>query len=519
MMLLSEFLLQHAVASSSHDAIVQGNERWDYARLSREVRHYQAALRELGLSRGDRVIVQLEAEPAAIAVLVAIVALGAIYVPVAPELPTARFAAVASSIQPFAIVTSRSRNGETLQPFEGGALLVTRTDRASTRDEGRAALGDAAYIIMTSGSTGVPKGIVMTHGSTVASLTGFSAIGVPKETRIGSISPLHFDFAMFDLGLALGNGATLVQVPRLLAHQPRGLTDYLREHRVSRMQSVPSVWRPILASDDPSIVQSLPHLDSIVYAAESFAVKEVLTLQRWRPDWTVYQCFGHSESIGCCFKRLESPARAYRDRLSLGSALNGTELFALNDMGREVVEGEVGELYVRGPHLFCGYWRDEEQTRNRLVLDPRTGRGVVFRSGDLVVRDADGEFYFIGRVDHQVKVGGNRVELSEIELVVEGAPDVASAVVVAVPDDDKITLVCFVVPRDDAALGDLEAQLRRYASTLLPRYMVPRRVRLLPALPLLSNGKIDRMQLTRAATELVSSRGSVSGAPMEDAGT
>ncbi|KYF91088.1 hypothetical protein BE20_36940 [Sorangium cellulosum] len=501
-MLLSDFLLQRCDAEPQRDAVVCGVERWSYARLATEVARFRAELSSLGVARGDRVVVRAEAEPAAIAAQIAIMSLGAAYVPLAPELPAARFEAILAKVEPAVIVTGDSSGaGGGAQTARLGTLTATRTGVASVHSSGPPAPEDPAYIIMTSGSTGQPKGIVMSHGAAVASLRGFCDLGIAPSTRIGSISPLHFDFAVFDVGMSLGNGATLILVPRMLAFHPRGFAMYLSEHRVTQMHSVPSVWQLILAEDDPAVTAGLQQLETVLYAAESFAPADVRRLQSKVPGLQVHQCFGHSESIGCCFKKLGNPVETYQDRLSIGVALRGTEMFALDESGREIEPGQVGELYVRGPHLFLGYFRDEEQTRRRLVPDPRTGQGIVFRSGDLVTRDERGEFYFIGRVDHQVKVAGNRVELSEIDHVVRGDADVLNAVTVVAADDGRKTLACFVVSRGATPWPELATRLRTRLSAALPRYMVPRYLHRLDSIPLLSNGKIDRVQLGQMAAE------------------
>jgi amino acid adenylation domain-containing protein len=501
-MLLHEWLLRASVGGASGDVIVRGAERWDHARLLIEVARVRALLERAGLGCGHRVVVQLEPEPTAIAVLLALVSLGAAYVPLDPDLPSARAEQVLKLVSPAAII-GPVRAGHVAGLAFTETIQLTQLDgseplrRAPQPD-------DPAYMIMTSGSTGLPKGIVMSHSAAVAALRGFCELGVAPRARVGSISPLHFDFSMLDLGLALGTGATLVQVPRILAHQPRGFIDYLATHRVTQMDGVPSIWRPILAGDHRELLAGLKQLDTVVYGAESFAAKDVVTLQAWRADLRIVQAFGHSESIGCCFKVLEHPVSTVRGRISLGHALPDTEVFALNDAGNEVGEGEPGELYVAGPHLFSGYLGDPAQTAARLIPDPRpAGRQpVVFRSGDLVFRDAPGEWYFLGRIDHQVKVRGNRVELSEVERVLE--QDVGVSAAVAVVSPDGATLTAFVVPIVGQRHVELSARLRAHLSSWLPRYMIPRELRFLDAMPMLANGKVDRHELIKRIAAPVS---------------
>lgn len=498
-MLLHDWLLSHSVAGATGDAIVRGAERWDHPRLLAEVARVRQLLVQAGLGCGHRVIVQLEPEPTAIAVLLALVSLGTVYVPLDPDLPPARAEKVHQLVSPAAIVRS-TRAGQDAGVGITDSVRLTRLGDVGEPCQRDPEASDPAYIIMTSGSTGVPKGIVMSHGAAVAALRGFCDLGVAPSARVGSISPLHFDFSILDLGLALGTGTTLVQVPRILAHQPRGLVEYLARHRVSQMDGVPSIWRPILSGDHRALIESLTALDTIVYGAESFATKDIMTLQAWRPDLRIVQAFGHSESIGCCFKTLENPVATVRGRISLGKALRDTEIFALNAAGEEVREGEDGELYVAGPHLFSGYLGDLAQTSARLIPEPRgQGRqGVVFRSGDLVFRDAAGDWYFMGRIDHQVKVRGNRVELTEVERVLEEDAGVSAAVAVASPDGT--TLTAFVVAMAGQRHVELTARLRAHLSSWLPRYMIPRELRFLEVLPTLANGKVDRQELARRSS-------------------
>src|SRR5690606_15672650 len=322
-----------------------------------------------------------------------------------------------------------------------------------------------------------------------------------------SISPLHFDFSLLDLGVAFLNAPVLAQVPRVLAHHPRALIDYLNEQRISQMHSVPSVWRPTLANYHCDPVSELPYLDTVVYGAEGFTAAEVQTVQQWMPKVRVVQAFGHTESIGCCYKELSRPPQAFDGRVSLGSAFTETEMFVLGDDGCTPDSGQVGELHVKGPHLFSGYWRDPNLTEERLIPDPRTSENndLVFRSGDLVLRDEVGEFYFVGRKDFQVKVGGNRVEPEEIELVLSRDPAVSRVHVVPATTRSRTTLVCFVVLHRQIEEFAFSARLRKRAAEALPRYMVPRCFKQLDDLPLLSNGKVDRAKLGLWANQIANS--------------
>ncbi|SIT19398.1 amino acid adenylation domain-containing protein [Thalassolituus maritimus] len=492
-----DFILKRANPDDAKEAMTFQDEAWSYGRLKQEIDALKTVLVNNEVQPGDRVIIRMDAEPIAIAMSLAIMSYGAIYVPIATDIPNVRFLSIIDAVAPSLIVCARDAAEDygAEECIELDTIKLHRMAGSPPTDTSHNQDDKDAYIIMTSGTTGVPKGITMTHSAAIAAIKGYHEMSIDADNRVGSISPLHFDFCIFDMAITFYFGATLVLVPKILAHYAKGFIKYLNEHSITRMHSIPSVWRPVLDSSDANILNSLTTLKSVLYAAESFPVKDLLTLQSKLPNAEFVQSFGHTESMGCCFKKLSNPICAHKGCVSIGKPLLNTEMFVINDQGDLAQAEEVGELYIKGPHLFRGYWCNPEQTNRSLVADPRGDEGITFKSGDLVFQDANDDFYFVGRCDHQVKIGGNRIELPEIDRVINEISDVSAATTIVNDNEGRKTIECFIVNKSSLDWREFVLMVRKNVSQLLPRYMMPTDFYAAHSLPLLSNGKVDRSVL------------------------
>jgi amino acid adenylation domain-containing protein len=467
---------------------------------------YAAVLGELGLGIGDRVLIQSVTSAPAVAMIIACSALGLPFVPVSPDAPARRLRLIIDAVEP--TLLARPGRGERVldalgEPlpvvvFDRGGLAV---DRIPTRRPGRyrqVIATDAAYIIFTSGTTGPPKGVVMSHRAITSLLRAVLSDGLTgADDRVASTSPLHFDFALFDIGTALGGGATLVPVPKSRLSSPRGLVALLSATSSTQVNGVPSIWRHVLRHD-PGLLTTLPRLRRVVFAGEEFPLPELRRLQEMLPDVTVINGYGATESMACSFTPVPNPLPADAERLSIGAAHSGAELVLVSEAGQVIDEpGVTGELYLRSPALFTGYWGDPEATRAVLVpdpLEPRSG-AVVLRTGDLAFRGEDGGLYFCGREESRVQIHGNRVELGAVESALARHPGVSASVAAMAPrSKGSRALVAFVTLADPLAGFD-EAAALAFCERELPAYMVPRSVRAVPAFPLTANGKVDRARL------------------------
>jgi amino acid adenylation domain-containing protein len=439
--------------------------------------------------------------------LLACSSLGLTFVPVSPDVPAPRLLSIIESAEPALHLqtTDGRRDGIPDQVgtarFGPDGITVERQPPARTRHRREAVGTDAAYMIFTSGTTGRPKGVVMSHRGVLSFYRGMLQHGiVTPEDRVATTSPLQFDFSLLDIGLTLGTGATLVPVPRGLLSWPRPLLRFLTGTGATQVNGVPSIWRAALRHEPDGIAALAGQIRGVLFSGEAFPLPELRQLQSLLPHARVVNCFGPTEAMAFSLTDVPNPLPDHQDRLSIGFAYPGAEMLLIDEDGNPVREpGVTGEIHLRGPSLFTGYWDDPEATRKALVpdpLDPRSGQ-LVYRSSDLAHYGENGELYFIGRADLQVKIRGNRVELGEIERRLLEHPDVTAAAVVVRPREgaDPV-LSAYVVLAPGTEAFD-KTVLSTFCKQTLPAYMVPRQVHVLDGLPVTANGKTDRRALAQ----------------------
>ncbi|MEU5789014.1 amino acid adenylation domain-containing protein [Micromonospora purpureochromogenes] len=507
---LDQFVLGPAARTPDKPAVIEraggALVTVTYGELARAVDARAAALAEAGVGTGDRVVIESQTSAAAIALLLACSRLGAAFVPVDPDTPDLRVRAIVEATDPVLHLRPAGRPARDLPSTTAVAEfspdgLVAPAGKPRQRRR-RAVVGtDPAYLIFTSGTTGQPKGVVLSHHAALAFYRGaqrFPVVAV--DDVVASTSPLAFDVSLFDLGVTLGSGATLAPVPREFLSFPRRLLGFLRDAGATVVHGVPSLWRPLLRHE-PDGLAALDRLRGILFAGENFPLAELRRLRELHPGLRVINAFGATETVACSFAEVPDPLPADAERLSIGDGYPGAELLLVDSDGSVVdAPGAVGEIHVRCPSLFSGYWDDPAATRQVLVpdpLEPRSGQ-LVYRSGDLAYRGADGELYFCGRTDSMVKIRGNRIELGEVERRLLDHPTVGAAVAVAAPAaDGEPSLHAFVVPRQGATVG--AAELVERCRRTMPAYMVPARFHFLTELPLTANGKANRTALAELA--------------------
>ncbi len=511
--LFHEYLLAAAHRTPEAVALVGPRTSWSYAELATRVEAHAQVLGAAGLGKGDFAVLDFYPCPDAIALMLACSRRGIAFVNVSADTPPSRKNQVARRVAARLVLTQPGvGTGAPEAPITGSVsaagALELRGELGPARAHEALDPEDLVYLIFTSGTTGEPKGIMMSHRGAVSALRGLERVEVKPSDRIGTVAPLQFDFAIVDLGMALGNGAALVQVPVLLLQQPAGFAAYLRDKQVTQMQGVPSLWRETLRSRSEALFAG-SGLHSILYGAEAFSPAALRQLCKGAGLRRVINIFGPSEAMLCAFKQFDDVrgGEGIADidgRVSFGSALLGVELLVLDGEGRPIREPrQLGELYFKGPCLFHGYYQDPVQTSARLVPDP-TGASSErwYRSGDLVFFDEHGDFYFHSRIDNQVKVQGNRVELEEVDLRLAQHPAVIEAAAVFEPEP-RPCIVAYVVldpvPAEHER-GAVFGELTRTCGQSLPRYMLPARYELVEALPRNSSGKVDRRALAERSS-------------------
>ncbi|GHH45306.1 amino acid adenylation domain-containing protein [Streptomyces candidus] len=505
-----EFLLAAGALTPERPAVVEYAEGTVRTTTFRELQdsaaRYAAELDRYGLDIGDRVMIVSDMSAQAVALLLACAARGLPFVPVSPEAPPERRATIAELAEPALCLTAASCDA-TAAPgatpvgqgsFGPEGIRVPHPPVPGARRRRALAPTDTAYIIFTSGTTGRPKGVVMSHRAVVSFYRGMLAERiVGADDRVASTSPLQFDFSLLDLGLALGSGAALVPVPRPLLRWPTRFLKVLRATGATQVNGVPSIWRQVLRHV-PEQLAELPDLRGVLFCGEEFPTSELRHLQRLRPRMRLVNCYGATESMAASFADVPRPLPEETRRLPIGQGHTGAELLLVGEDGTVIEEaGTVGEMYLRSPALFSGYWADPGASAAALVPDPvepRSGQRV-FRTGDLACRGDDGELYFCGRNDSQVQIRGNRVELNEVQRRLLEFPGVteAAALVVESPGQEP-ELAAFVVFDEEARPAD-ESDVVAFCLRSMPAYMAPSLMRVTDALPVNQHGKTDHRKL------------------------
>jgi amino acid adenylation domain-containing protein len=364
---------------------------------------------------------------------------------------------------------------------------------------------DLAYILYTSGSTGDPKGVMISH-RTIFTFVNWchDTFRLTPDDRVTSHAPLHFDLSTFDIFVTLKGGGTVVLVPEKLSIFPVQLVRLLQDERITVTYLVPSILS-LMVNYGEFGRHDLSAIRTILFAGEVFPIKYLRQLAAAIPHADFYNLYGPTETNVCTYYRVQ-PKDLDPDctqPVPIGTACENLEVFAVDEEGKLVTEpGREGELWVRGSGVAQGYWGDPGKTARGFVRNPFQPyfEEVAYRTGDLVILDPDGtNWRYVGRRDHMVKSRGYRIELGEIEAALYGCEWVKEAAVVAIPDDLLGNrLAAFIVPLEgkNLTIKDLQA----HCGQSLPRYMIPEFIEFRASLPKTSTGKIDRTLLVREST-------------------
>jgi L-proline---[L-prolyl-carrier protein] ligase len=498
-------------------AVVDGESWLDYATLERRANRIAGLLLARGVRRGERVGLYLDKSADAVAGLYGVLKAGAAYVPLDPRAPAARAAAICrdADIRTVLTATPKSLRWTALCADDTGIrtlLCLDAEPAAGTVPDGVGPLGpdalaaagearphysitenDLAYVLYTSGSTGTPKGVMLTHRNALAFVEwAVAEFGVTAADRLSAHAPFQFDLSVFDLFGAAMAGAGLVLVPPEATVFPAQAARLIRRHGITVWYSVPSALvllglRGGLGEGD------LPSLRTVLFAGEVFPVPHLRRLMQLLPHARFANLFGPTETNVCLAYHVPSPLPDGDRPLPIGRPITGVHAFPVADGGRIAPPGEEGELWVRGPTVTRGYLGDEARTRAAFGIDPESAdAAAAYRTGDIVIREPDGLYRFVGRADTQIKSRGYRIELGEIEAALTRHAAVIECVVVSAPEPP----IGHRIVAHVTAPGAEAAELLAHCRAQLPPYMVPSSVLFHDALPRTATGKLDRRALS-----------------------
>jgi long-chain acyl-CoA synthetase len=510
-MQLESFLESTARRMPDKTALVADRSRWTYAELDAAANRIAHGLMAHGIERGDRVAICLEnGIEAAVAIFAALKA-GAAFMMVNPTTKADKLRMLLEDSQAAALVAPATRLAALAQTLNAAtnprlAIFVGRplsSDCAPARRcvaweellrDGRDAIPpkraidlDLAALAYTSGSTGTPKGVMLTHANLVAAATSIASyLENTADDVILNVLPLSFGYGLCQLFTAAKVGATVV-LERSFAY-PHSILQRLVEHRATGFPLVPTMAAMLLQMDLGKYDWS--SLRYLTNAGAALPVEHVRKLRRILPHVRLYLMYGLTECLRASFL---PPEEIDRRPDSVGRGMPNEEAYVVDEEGRRVGPGVVGELVVRGSHVMQGYWNLPAETDQRLRPGPLPGQRVLY-TGDLFRTDEEGYLYFVGRKDDIIKSRGEKVSPREVENVLCQHPDVAEAAVVGVPDPILGQAVkAVVVLRPGGATT--ERDLLRHCASRLEDFMTPKCVEIRESLPRTPNGKIDKRAL------------------------
>jgi len=498
-----------SVVARSPDATAArfGEATLSYAELGARASQLANRLRALGVGPDVLVGVALERSPELLIALVGILAAGGAYVPLDPADPPARLALLIGETRVPVIVTLE-RHAQALRDARSHApastpeplLLCLDADAheidvqptVAPRCESLSA-EHLAYVLYTSGSTGVPKGVCVPHRAVIRLVTtaAYAPLG-PDEVML-QYAPLAFDASTFEIWGALLSGASLAVFPPRLASLDE-LGRFIEECRVTTLWLTAGLFQQMVEMQIPR----LRGVRQLLSGGDVLSLAHVRRLREELPGLRLVNGYGPTEAtvFTCC--HVVEDVSKLAARVPIGRPIANAEVQILDGRRRAVPIGVAGELYIGGDGLARGYLREPAQGAERFVAHPFVPGERLYRSGDLACWRPDGTLDFLGRSDTQVKIRGHRIEPGEIEAALSAHPAVREAAVVARGEDASAReLVAFVVCRAAAA----EGELRQFLGARLPARLVPSRIVQLPTLPLTANGKLDRRALASLAPE------------------
>ncbi|MGL4618100.1 amino acid adenylation domain-containing protein [Chroococcidiopsis sp.] len=491
--MLHTLFTTQVAARKNEPAVISSQRHLTYQELHELSNQVGHKLRSLGVSANHLVAVVMEKGWEQIVAVMGILAAGAAYVPIDPNLPQERREYLLKNSQ-VSIVLTQSWLKEKLADSKEIVICLDNQDIANESKQPLEPIqtpDNLAYLIYTSGSTGVPKGVTIAHRGVVNTIIDINQrFHVTPGDRVLALSSLSFDLSVYDIFGTLAAGGTIVVPDSCSDRDPAHWANAIVQHQVTIWNSVPALMQMMVdyAADNSQV---LANLRLVLLSGDWLPLTLPAQIQALAKDVRVISLGGATEaSIWSILYPIETVDPAWKS-IPYGRPMVNQRFYVLNELLEPCPVWVAGELYIGGIGLALGYWQQEAKTAASFITHPRTGERL-YRTGDLGRYLPDGNIEFLGREDLQVKIGGYRIELGEIESVLIQHPAVDKAVVVVAGQQlNEKRLVAYAVVHQEIFCHELQCFLREK----LPEYMIPSAFMYLESLPLSANGKIDRRAL------------------------
>ena len=485
---LAQCLARHARQTPQAMALSDGRQQLDYAGLQQTVTRMAGWLQGQGVGVGQCVAIETERSLQGVLHILAVLVAGAYYLPLEPAWPAERRHDLLTRAEP-ALVLCDPASSSARGPWPSASLEQAGRDAELPFQAPQLTDRHLAYLLFTSGSTGVPKGVLVEHGALGNyARSASAALGLQAGMRLALTSPLSVDLGHTLLFGAWQVGAGLVIAAAEDLVDGAAFSRFLLRERPDVAKFVPSHLAALLEGHTPPLPETL------ILGGEATPQRLVEQLFKRAPGLRLFNHYGPTETtVGVMFHPLRADAPDRDERVPLSRVLDGNRVYLLDQRLRLVPTGALGELYIGGAQLCRGYLG--QASAECFIEDPFLAGQRLYRSGDLGRYRAEGGLQLVGRQDQQVKLRGQRIELGEIEAALLALPGVEQAVArLWSPGDGAASLIAYVVLNEDAAEGALE-QLPRALAARLPEALCPARLLAMPSLPRLANGKVDRSAL------------------------